>query len=104
MSWFKPVPKPDPVAQQLSAWFPMLANIEKGLTSIMAGLADIQTAQAATKYDLAALVALITQLLTAFASGSITPAQAQSILDEIQAEDATVKSSIATISAALPPA
>ncbi len=82
----------------------MLQAIEKGLTKVMAGLADIQTAQSATKSDLAALVALITQLLTAFASGSITPAQAQTILDEIQAEDATVKSSIATISAALPPA
>ncbi len=100
MLWFKPQPKPDPAAQQLNA----LLNIEKRLHNIMAGLADIQTAQAATKNDLAALVALITQLLTAFASGSITPAQAQSILDEIQTEDATVKSSIATISAALPPA
>ncbi len=68
----------------------------------MAGITDIQTAQAAEKSDLAALGTLIGQLLAAFASGAMTPAQAQAVLDEINSEDSTVKTNIATIQAALP--
>lgn len=68
----------------------------------MAGITDIQTAQAAEKADLATLTALIPQLLAAFASGAMTPAQAQAVLDEINGEDATIKTSIASIQAALP--
>lgn len=68
----------------------------------MAGISDIQAAQAAEKADLVTLTGLVTQLLTAFASGAMTPAQAQAVLDEISAEDATVKSNITSIQAALP--
>jgi len=70
----------------------------------MAGIKDISTAQTVEKGDLVILSGLVTQLLAAFASGAMTPAQAQATLDEINAEDATVKSNIASIQAALPPA
>ncbi len=67
----------------------------------MAGITDIQSAQAAEKADLAVLTGLIAQLLTAFASGAMTPAQAQAVLDEISAEDATVKTNITSLQTAL---
>lgn len=70
----------------------------------MAGITDIQTAQAAEKADLVTLTGQISQLLAAFASGAMTPTQAGAVLDEINSEDATVKSNIATIQAALPTA
>ncbi len=73
-------------------------------TQIMPGIADIQTAQAAEKADLALLMTLNTKLLAAFASGAMTPAQAQSVLDEVTAEDATVKTGISAIQSALPAA
>lgn len=78
-------------------------NVEllKGQVKIMAGVSDIQTAQAAEKADLAILVGLVPQLLAAFASGQMTPAQAQGILDEINSEDSTIKTSTGTIQAAL---
>ena len=69
----------------------------------MAGITDIQAAQTAEKGDLVTLTGLITKLLAAFASGAMTPTQAQAVLDEINTEDATVKSNIASIQAALPP-
>lgn len=83
--------------------FELLTEIHKGQKTIMAGISDIKTAQAAEKADLAALTGLINQLLAAFAAGTLSPADAQAILDETTSEDATVKSSIASITAALPP-
>jgi hypothetical protein len=77
------------------------ADIERKIDQIMAGITDIQTAQAAEKKDLATLATLITQLLTAFASGAMSPAQAQAVLDQINAEDATAKTQITAIQAAL---
>lgn len=68
----------------------------------MAGITDIQTAQSAEKADLVTLTGLTAQLLAAFASGAMTPAQAQAVLDEINSEDSTVKTNIASIQAALP--
>lgn len=75
---------------------------ERKIDQIMAGITDIQTAQAVEKKDLATLATLLTQLLTAFASGAMTPAQAQAVLDEVNAEDATAKTQISAIQAALP--
>ena len=75
----------------------------KVLDRIMAGINDITIAQTAEKADLVTLTGLITQLLAAFASGAMTPAQAQTVLDEINSEDATIKTSITSIQAALPP-
>ena len=68
----------------------------------MAGITDIQAAQTAEKADLVTLTGLISQILAAFASGAMTPAQAQSVLDEINSEDSTVKTNIASLQAALP--
>lgn len=81
-----------------------LTAIETNQEKIMAGIIDIQAAQAAEKADLVTLTGLISQLLAAFASGAMTPAQAQAVLDEINGEDTTVKTNISTIQAALPPA
>lgn len=75
----------------------------KDIQQIMAGISDIQTAQSAEKADLVTLTGLITSLLAAFASGAMTPAQAQAVLDEVNSEDSTIKTSITTIQAALPP-
>lgn len=68
----------------------------------MAGLSDVQAALAAEKADLATLATQITQLLAAFASGGLSPADAQALLDTINGDDSSIKSSIAAISAALP--
>lgn len=68
----------------------------------MAGLSDVKTALAAEKADLATLTGLITQLLAAFAAGTLSSADAQTLLDEINTDDATVKSSITSIQSALP--
>lgn len=82
----------------------ILDAIERLETRTMASFSTITAAQQQEHTDLATLATLITQLLAAFASGAITPAQAQSLLDEINAQDATVKSSITAIQAALPAA
>lgn len=76
---------------------------QEGFKHIMAGISDIKTAQAGEKADLVTLTGLITQLLALAAASQLSPADAQGMLDEITAEDATVKSSIASIAAALPP-
>lgn len=78
-------------------------DLEERMDKILAGITDIQTAQAAEKTDLAAAVTQITALLTAFASGAMTPAQAQAVLDEVNAEDATIKTQTAAIQKALAP-
>ena len=87
---------------QFATLVQILVRNQNTQEKIMAGITDIQAAQAAEKQDLATLATLITQLLTAFASGAMTPAQAQAVLDEINSEDSTVKTNIATIQAALP--
>ena len=86
-----------------SALKPQLDRIiQNQENKIMPGITDITAAQAAEKKDLVTLTGLIAQLLAAFASGAMTPAQAQSVLDEINQEDATVNSQITSIQAALP--
>jgi hypothetical protein len=82
-------------------WF---SRVERKVDKIMAGVSDIKTAQAGEKADLAALVALLTQLLAAFAAGTLTSTDAAAILAEINDEDSTVKTAISTIQAALAPA
>jgi hypothetical protein len=79
-----------------------LSLVETEILNIMANITDIQTAQTAEKADLVTLTGFVTQLLAAFASGAMTPAQAQAVLDEINAEDSTVKTNIASIQKALP--
>ena len=82
----------------------LLLHLSKEDQKIMAGLSDIKAALDAEKADLATLATQVTQLLAAFASGTLSPADAQALLDEINGDDSSVKTSIAAISAALPPA
>lgn len=69
----------------------------------MAGVTDLQSALAQEKADLALLASQNTALLQAFASGAMTPAQAQALLDGINADDATIKTQTAAIQNALKP-
>jgi hypothetical protein len=78
-----------------------LDDLKKGQTEIMASIADILAAQAQEDADLKTLTTSVQTLLTAFASGQITPAQAQQILTDMQAEDATVNTLNASINTAL---
>jgi len=70
----------------------------------MAGVSDVQSAQTTLHDDLVAENGLIKQLLTAFAAGNLTPAQAQALVDQMNADDADAKSNVAAITAALPAA
>lgn len=76
--------------------------IQQGRKALSA-IDDLQKAQAAEKADLASLGGLITQLLTAFVNGTITPTQASDLLNEMNAEDATIQTNIASINATLNP-
>jgi hypothetical protein len=68
---------------------------------IMSTFASIQAAELQEHTDLVALYGLVTQLLTAFANGEITPAQAQTLVTQMQGDDATAQTNIAAIQAAL---
>ncbi len=81
-----------------------LDTIEQGERKIMAGLSDVTSAQTTLHADLVAENGLIKQLLAAFAAGNLTPAQAQALVDGMNADDADAKSNVAAITAALPPA
>ena len=65
---------------------------------------SILAAQAQEKADLATLVGLVTSLLTAVANEVITPAQAQGILTEMQAEDASINTLSTAVNAVVNPA
>lgn len=69
----------------------------------MAGLADVKTALAAEHGDLVTLTGLVVKLLQAQASGSLSAADAQALLDTITGDDASVKTSIDAITTALTP-
>lgn len=69
----------------------------------MAGVSDITSSETTLHGDLVAQNGLIKQLLTAFANQTLTPAQAQAIVDGMNADDADAKSNIAAIQAALNP-
>ncbi len=79
-----------------------LNRIERNQGTIMAGIADLQAIEQAERADLATLTGLINQILTAVASGQMTAQQAQDLLTAMTTDDATVKSNISTIQAALP--
>jgi len=71
---------------------------------IMAGINDVTSAETTLHADLAAENGLVKQLLTAFANQTLTPAQAQTLVDGMNADDADAKGTIAAIQAALPAA
>jgi hypothetical protein len=78
-----------------------LNTVLRNQGDIMATLAQILAAQQQEKTDLSTLAGLIQQLLTAFANGNLTPAQASGILTEMQSEDSTIESLAASINTAL---
>jgi hypothetical protein len=98
MSWFNRQPK---WAAQSEAR--ILAAIQKAKGEIMAGVTDVNNAETTLHADLVAENGLIKQLLTAFANGNLTSTQAQALVDGMNADDATAKSNVAAITAALPP-
>ena len=77
----------------------LLARDEK----LMATVAQILAAQQQEKADIATLAGLVTQLLTAFAAGTLSPADAQSILNEVTSEDQSITGMAASVTAALNP-
>ncbi len=93
---------PQGISAEAFEWLKQELNqLQKGQVQIMAGIKDIQDAQAGEKADLAQLAVLFPQLLTAFASGAMTPAQAQSVLDGINSSDTSIKGHVAAIQTAL---
>jgi len=68
----------------------------------LVALADLAKVEAAEREDLATLSGLVTQILTAVATGQMDQTAAQALLDAMSGDDATVKSNIAAIQAALP--
>ncbi len=91
------------VDSQLAAILTLLTQQGKDIKTIMAGQVDITSAQTTLHADLAAENGLIKQLLTAFANSTLTPTQAQAIVDGMNADDADAKSNAALIQAALAP-
>lgn len=82
----------------------LLTKQGKDFEKIMAGITDITSSQTTLHADLIAENGLVKQLLTAFANQTISPAQAQTIIDGMNADDADAKGNIDLITAALPPA
>lgn len=68
----------------------------------MAGVTDVNNSATTLHADLVAENGLIKQLLTAFAQGNLTPAQAQALVDQMDSDDTDAKSNIAAITAVLP--
>ena len=90
------------LAQKLDQILTQLTQQGKDIRKIMAGITDITSAQTTLHGDLVAENGLIKQLLTAFANQTLTPQQAQAIIDGMNADDADAKGNIALIQAALP--
>lgn len=79
-----------------------VGEIKQGQNKLMATTQEILAEQAKTKQDLATLQTNVTSLLTAFANETLTPADAQAILDNATADDASANTLNSSISAALP--
>lgn len=72
----------------------------------MASIANVLAADATLKTDITALSGLVSSLvkaLAAAAAGTLTPAQLQTLLTDLQGDDTTVQSATAAINAALNP-
>lgn len=79
-----------------------LAALQATQGKIMAGITDINNAETTLHADLVAQNGLIKQLLTAFANQTLTPEQAQALVDQMNSDDADAKLNLAAIQAALP--
>ncbi len=82
--------------------FEQLRQINQGEKDEMIALKDLAAVEAAERDDLKTLTGLVTQILTAVATGQMDQTAAQALLDAMNTDDATVKSNISTIQAALP--
>jgi hypothetical protein len=80
-----------------------LREIRKELKKLMAINDDIKAAQTKETADISALQTAVTSLLTAFANETMTPADAQAVLDGINAQDTTVNSIATAVNNALNP-
>ena len=90
----------DEINDKLDAILTLLTQFQE---KAMSAFTTLSAAQAQEHTDLAALTTLIPQLLAAFASGALTPAQASTLLTEMNSEDATIQTNITSIQAVLPP-
>jgi hypothetical protein len=88
---------------------PSLASIDAKLTQLLtlggkmsATIQQVLANQATEKADLALLVTAQQNLLNAVATGIVSPAQLQTVLTEMQAEDASIKTMTAAATAAAP--
>ena len=77
-------------------------STDKGEQKEMAAIDDLTALEQTEHADLVTLSGLVTQVLSAVANGQMTQQQAQTLLTAMQGDDATVKSNIASIQAALP--
>ena len=78
-----------------------LDSILGDVKSIMATIASILAAQQQETTDIGLLSTAVTNLLAAFASGSISPADAQTLLSGIQSGDQTIAALSTSINSAL---
>lgn len=106
MSWWRPTTNAA-LSKQIAALRTELLerfdSTDKGEKKEMLALSDIASVQAAEREDLHTLTGLVEQVLQKVASGQLDQAGAQKLLDDMNADDATVKTNIATIQAALNP-
>lgn len=100
MSWFR---RMSPEAERKI--FELLESLHKKADRleeiVMGAFQTVQNAEALLHTDLATENGLITQLLTAFANGTISPAQAQALVTQIQSDDTTAQQNATAIQAAL---
>lgn len=68
----------------------------------MSALSDLQNTEQQEHADLVTLSALIPQILTAVANGTLDPTGAATLLTNMQGDDSTIKTAITSIQGALP--
>jgi hypothetical protein len=78
-----------------------LVDIRRTLEKLMALIDNVTAAQATEHTDLMTALGLLDQLLVAFAEGKITQEQAKALVDQSNADDATLKTKIGNIQDAL---
>jgi ABC-type transporter Mla maintaining outer membrane lipid asymmetry permease subunit MlaE len=92
------------ISEQIAALTNLVAtNFQNQEKLIMSTGSNILSEQAQLATDLTTLSTAVTNLLAAFAAGTITAAQAAQILSNAQSEDSTVTGLAASINAVLNP-
>src|ERR1041385_8851850 len=107
MSWWNFTSNAD-LSRQIAALrsevFDQYKQLKGEQKQMAIALSDIAAVEAAERADLATLTGLVSQILTAVANGQMDQTAAQALLDSMNADDASVKSNIASIQAPLTPA